>query len=86
MLTVGINRAVMLIAEKDVWESRARGPKRVLRKLGPIPPTARRCGSRPGITARSSPTGAAMPRCRRRFPPDDLTLEQALALLDPQER
>ena len=37
VLTVGINRAVMLIAEKDVRESRARGPKRVLHELGPHP-------------------------------------------------
>ena len=31
---VGVERAAALIAEKEVWVSRARGPKRVLGKLG----------------------------------------------------
>ena len=37
VLTAGINRAEMPIAGKGVRESRARGPKQVLRKFGPHP-------------------------------------------------
>ena len=37
VLAIGLNRAVDLIADKQVRESRARGPKQVLRKLGPHP-------------------------------------------------
>ena len=37
VLAIGLNRAVDLIAEKQVRESRARGPKQVLRNLGPHP-------------------------------------------------
>ena len=37
VLAIGLNRAVDLIADKEIRESRARGPKQVLRKLGPHP-------------------------------------------------
>ena len=66
VLAIGVNRAVVVLADKAVRESRARGPKRVLRELGAHPTTARRCGSRRGILVRSLRTGAATPRCRRR--------------------
>ena len=86
VLTVGINRAVMLIAEKDVWDSRARGPKRVLRKLGPHPsdgaPVWLKTGHYGPFVAHRR-RYASLPK---EIPPDDLTLEQALALLEPQER
>ena len=68
VLTVGINRAVALIADKEIRQSRARGPNTVLRELGAIPATAPRCGSRPATTAPSSLTGGATPRCRRTSP------------------
>ena len=42
MLTVGINRAVALLADREIRDSRAKGPKRVLRELGPHPRSARR--------------------------------------------
>ena len=35
VLTVGINRAVALLADREIRDSRAKGPKRVLRELGP---------------------------------------------------
>ena len=37
VLTIGLNRAVHLITEKEVRESRSRGAKRVLRELGSHP-------------------------------------------------
>ena len=42
VLTVGINRAVALLADREIRDSRAKGPKRVLRELGPHPGMARR--------------------------------------------
>ena len=35
VLEIGINRAVALVTDKEVRPSRARGPKRVLRRLVP---------------------------------------------------
>ena len=37
VLAIGINRAVALVADKEIRESRARGPKQVLRRLGQHP-------------------------------------------------
>ena len=37
VLEIGLNRAVALVADKEIRESRARGPKQVLRKLGRHP-------------------------------------------------
>ena len=37
VLTVGINRAVALLADREIGDGRAKGPKRVLRELGPHP-------------------------------------------------
>ena len=37
VLTVGINRAVALLADREIRDGRAKGPKRVLRELGPHP-------------------------------------------------
>ena len=42
VLTVGITRAVALLADREIRDSRAKGPKRVLRELGPHPGSARR--------------------------------------------
>ena len=68
VLAIGLNRAVDLIAEKQVRreprpgaEAGAAQPRAASRRTG------RRCGSRPAITARSSPTGGATRRCRRRY-------------------
>ena len=37
VLAIGINRAVALVTDKEIRESRARGPKQVLRRLGRHP-------------------------------------------------
>ena len=37
VLTVGLNRAVHLLTEKEIRLSRSKGPKKVLRELGPHP-------------------------------------------------
>ena len=81
VLRVGVERAVALIAEKEVWVSRARGPKRVLGKLGVHPDDGAPVWLK---TGRHGPFVA-----HRRFyaslpediPPDELTLERALDLL-----
>ena len=82
VLAIGINRAAVLMTDREIRESRARGPKQVLRELGPHP--------RDGAPVRLK-TGHYGPFVahRRRYAslpedvtPDDLTLEQALDLLD----
>ena len=81
VLRVGVERAVALIAEKEVWVSRLRGPKQVLEKLGVHPDDGAPVWLK---TGRHGPFVA-----HRRFyasvpediPPDDLTLERALDLL-----
>ena len=81
VLTIGVNRAVSLLAEKEVRLSRSRGPKRVLRELGSHPadgaPVWLKTGHfGPFVAHRRSyaslPGDIAL---------DDLTLEQALELL-----
>ena len=83
VLTVGLNRAVHLIAEKEIRLSRARGPKRVLRELGAHPgdgaPVWLKTGHYgPFVAHRRS--YASVPED---LAPEDLTLERALALLAP---
>ena len=82
VLAVGINRAVALIADKEIRRSRARGPNTVLRELGRHP--------RDGAPVRLK-TGhyGAFVAHRRRYAsvpkdlaPEDATLEAAVALLD----
>ena len=82
VLAVGINRAVALIADKEIRQSRARGPNTVLRELGRHP--------RDGAPVRLK-TGHYGPFVahRRRYAslpkdlaPEDATLERAVALLD----
>ena len=82
MLEVGLNRAASLIADKEVRTSRARGPKRTLRKLGVHPAVGAPVWLK---TGRYGPFVAH----RRRYAsvpedlsPDALTLEQALVLLE----
>ena len=82
VLGVGINRAVALIADKEIRRSRARGPNTVLRELGRHP--------RDGAPVRLK-TGHYGPFVahRRRYAsvpedlaPEDVTLDAAVALLE----
>ena len=82
VLTVGLNRALALIAEKEIRASRAREPSRVLRRLGRHP------GDGAPVWLKTGRHGPFVAH-RRRYvslpedvAPDDLTLERALALLD----
>ena len=82
VLAVGINRAVALIVDKEIRESRARGPKRVLGKLGPHP------GDGAPVWLKTGHYGPFVAH-RRRYAsvpediaPEDLTLAQAVELLD----
>ncbi|MDE0372726.1 MAG: DNA topoisomerase, partial [Rhodospirillales bacterium] len=82
VLDVGINRAVALIADKIVRQSRMRGPSRVLRDLGrhpadgaPVQVRTGRCG--PFVAHRRR--HASLPED---VDPDGLTLEDAVALVE----
>ncbi len=82
VLAMGLNRAVALIADKEVRTSRAREPKRTLRKLGSHPADGAPVWLKSG---RHGPFVAH----RRRYASvpgdvdgDALTLEQAVALLE----
>ena len=82
VLAIGINRAVALVTDKEIRESRARGPKQVLRRLGRHPGDGAPVGLK---TGHYGPFVAH----RRRYAgvPEDLaldtlTLEQAVDLLD----
>ena len=82
VLAIGLNRAVDLIADKQVRESRARGPKQVLRKLGPHPEDGA------PVWLKTGHYGPFVAH-RRRYvslpedvPEDALTLAQAVELLD----
>ena len=81
VLRVGVERAVVLIAEKEVWVSRSRGPKQVLGKLGVHPddgaPVWLKTGHHGPFVAHRR-FYASVPED---IPPDDLTLERALDLL-----
>ena len=81
VLTVGVDRAVPLIAEKEVWVSRSRGPKRVLGKLGVHPddgaPVWLKTGHHGPFVAHRR-FYASVPKD---IPPDELTLERALDIL-----
>ena len=79
MLEVGLNRAVSLIADNEVRTSRARGPKRTLRKLGAHPadgaPVWLKTGHYGPFVAHRR-LYASVPG---ELSPDALTLEQARA-------
>ena len=81
VLTVGLNRAVALLAEKEVRQSRSRGPKRVLRELGAHPgdgaPVWLKTGHYGPFVAHRH-RYASLPR---EIAPEALPLEQALGLL-----
>ena len=82
VLAIGINRAVVLITDKEIRESRTRGPKQVLRKLGPHP------GDGAPVWLKTGHYGPFVAH-RRRYAslPEDicddaLTLAQAVELLE----
>ena len=82
VLAIGINRAVALITDKEIRESRTRGPKQVLRKLGPHP------GDGAPVWLKTGHYGPFVAH-RRRYAslPEDLcgdtlTLAQAVELLE----
>ena len=82
VLAIEINRAAVLMTDREIRESRARGPKQVLRELGPHPRD-----SAP-VRLKTGHYGPFIAH-RRRYAslpedvaPDALTLEQALDLLD----
>ena len=82
VLAIGINRAVALITDKEIRESRARGPKQVLRRLGRHP------GDGAPVWLKTGHYGPFVAH-RRRYAgvPEDLaldtlTLEQAVDLLE----
>ena len=81
VLEVGINRAVALIADKEIRLSRARGPNRVLAELGRHP------GDGAPVRIKTGHYGPFV-AYRRRYvslpkdlAPEDATLEDAVALL-----
>ena len=85
VLTIGLNRAVVLIAEKEIRQSRARGPKRVLGKLGRHP------GDGAPVWLKTGHYGPFVAH-RRRYAslpkdlaPEDLTLDAAVALLERRD-
>ena len=82
VLAIGLNRAVALVTDKELRESRARGPKQVLRRLGRHPgdgaPVWLKTGHYgPFVAHRRRYAGVAQDLAL-----DTLTLEQAVSLLD----
>ena len=81
VLTIGLNRAVHLVTEKEVRDSRARGPKRVLREVGSHPddgaPVWLKTGHYGPFVAHRR-RYASLPEDVQ---PESLTLERALELL-----
>ena len=82
VLAVGINRAVALIADKEIRQSRARGPNTVLRELGRHP------GDGAPVRLKTGHYGPFVAH-RRRYAsvpkdlaPEDVTLDAAVALLE----
>ncbi len=85
VLGVGINRAVALIADKEIRQSRARGPNKVLRALGRHP------GDGAPVRLKTGHYGPFVAH-RRRYAslpkdldPEDVTLAAAVALLERRE-
>ena len=82
VLAVGINRAVALIADKEIRQSRARGPNTVLRELGRHPgdgaPVRLKTGHYGPFVAHRR-RYASLPKDRA---PEDVTLDAAVALLE----
>ena len=81
VLYIGINRAVSVLADKEIRRSRSRGPSRVLRELGPHPtdgaPVRLKTGHYGPFVAHRRSYASLPPDVS----PDTLTLEQALDLL-----
>lgn len=81
MLTVRPNRAVALLADKALRDSRSRGPKLVLREFGPHPDGGALAWLK---TSHASPF-VAHHRCYASLPPnldpEALNLERGLALV-----
>ena len=81
VLAVGINRAVALIADKEIRQSRVRGPNTVLRELGRHP------GDGAPVRLKTGHYGPFVAhRCRyaslpKNLAPEDVTLDAAVALL-----
>ena len=82
VLAVGLNRAVALIADKEIRTSRSAGPKQVLRKLGPHPADGA------PVWLKTGHYGPFVAH-RRRYAslpedvaPEALTLDEAVGLLD----
>ena len=82
VLTVGINRAVALLADREMRDSRAKGPKRVLRELGPHPRDGAPVWLKTGHYGPFVAHRRAYASVPADIPADALTLERALALLD----
>ena len=82
VLTVGINRAVALLADREIRDSRAKGPKRVLRELGPHPGDGAPVWLKAGHYGPFVAHRRAYASVPEDIPADTLTLERALALLD----
>ena len=81
VLTVGINRAVALLADREIRDSRAKGPKRVLRELGPHPGDGAAVWLKTGHYGPFVAHRRAYASVPADIPADTLTLERALALL-----
>ena len=82
VLMVGINRAVALLADREIRDSRAKGPKRVLRELGPHPGDGAPVWLKTGHYGPFVAHRRAYASVPADIPADTLTLERALALLD----
>ena len=84
VLAIGVNRAVVVLADKAVRESRARGPKRVLRELGAHPDDGAPVWLKTGHFGPFFAHRRRYASLPKEVSAQSLTLEQALALLgDP---
>ena len=81
VLRVGVERAVALIAEKELWVSRSRGPKQVLGKLGVHPDDGAPVWLKTGLHGPFVAHRRFYASVPEDIAPDDLTLERALDLL-----
>lgn len=82
LLSVGLYRVVTLIAEKEIRQGRARGPTKVLRRLGWHP------ADDAPVWLKAGKHGPLVGWCRRYasllkdIAPEGVTLKRALALLE----
>ena len=82
VLAVGLNRAVALLADREIRDSRAKGPTRVLRELGAHPRDGAPVWLKTGHYGPFVAHRRAYASVPADIPADALTLERALALLD----